>query len=99
MKKRADAKQFPFDYLFDESQQIAKAYGATSTPEFFVLDRNRRVAYMGGLDDSSNAKIVKNRFLDDALEALLAGKKPKTAETVAIGCLIRYERERRRPTK
>ena len=96
MKKRAEAKDFPFVYMYDESQQIAKAYGATSTPEFFVLDRDRRVVYMGGLDDSSNAKTVKNNFLDDALEAVLAGKRPKMAETVAIGCLIRYERERRR---
>jgi peroxiredoxin len=96
MKKRAEAKQFPFAYLFDETQLLAKAYGATSTPEFFVLDRARRIVYMGGVDDSSNAKTVKNHFLSDALEAALAGKKPKAAETVAIGCLIRYERERRR---
>jgi peroxiredoxin len=96
MKKRAEAKQFPFVYLFDESQQIAKAYGATSTPEFFILDRTRRVVYMGGVDDSSNAKIVKHSYLADALGAVLQGKSPKPAETVAIGCLIRYERERRR---
>lgn len=96
MKKRAAAKQFPYVYLFDESQQLAKAYGATSTPEFFVLDKNRKIAYMGGLDDSSNAKTVKNRFLAEALDAVAAGKKPKTAETVAIGCLIRYERDRRK---
>lgn len=95
MKKRAEAKKFPYDYLFDETQQLAKAYGATSTPEFFVLDKNRKIAYMGGLDDSSNAKSVKNHFLADALDAVVGGKKPKTAETVAIGCLIRYERERR----
>lgn len=99
MKKRSEAKKFPFVYLFDETQQIAKAYGATSTPEFFVLDRDRHVAYMGGLDDSSNAKTVKRHFLDDALEAVLAGKRPKPAETVAIGCLIRYERERRKSSK
>lgn len=95
MKKRAEAKKFPFVYLFDETQQLAKAYGATSTPEFFVLDKSRKIAYMGGFDDSSNAKSVKQHFLADALEAVAAGKKPKTAETVAIGCLIRYERERR----
>jgi peroxiredoxin len=95
MKKRAEQKNFPYPYLFDESQQLAKAYGATSTPEFFVLDKNRKIAYMGGLDDSSNAKTVKQRFLADALDAVLDGKKPKTAETVAIGCLIRYERDRR----
>lgn len=95
MKKRAEAKKFPYPYLFDETQQLAKAYGATSTPEFFVLDKSRKIVYMGGLDDSSNAKTVKQHFLAEALDAVLAGKKPKTAETVAIGCLIRYERDRR----
>src|SRR5688572_12248792 len=98
MKKRAESKKFPFTYVYDETQQIAKAYGATFTPEFFVLDKARKVVYMGGLDDSSNAKTVKTRFLDTALDAVLDGKKPKTAETVAIGCMIRYERERRTRT-
>ena len=51
------AKQFPFVYLFDESQQIAKAYGATSTPEFFILDRTRRVVYMGGVDEIGRAHV------------------------------------------
>jgi len=95
MKKRAEEKKFTFPYLFDETQQLAKAYGATSTPEFFVLNRDRKVVYMGGFDDSSNEKTVKNRFLEEALKAAVAGKSPKTTETVAIGCLIRYERERR----
>ena len=54
MKERSDAKGFPFPYLFDESQQIAKSYGAITTPEFFVLDRDRKVVYMGGMDDNSN---------------------------------------------
>jgi peroxiredoxin len=98
MKKRAEAKKFPFVYLYDETQQIAKAYGATFTPEFFVLDKSRKVVYMGGVDDNSNPKGVKNRFLETALEAVLDGKKPTTAETVAIGCMIRYERERRTRT-
>jgi peroxiredoxin len=95
LKKRAEAKKFPFVYMYDETQQIAKAYGATYTPEFFVLDKNRKIAYMGGLDDHSNANLVKHRFLETALEAIAGGKKPAQAETVAIGCMIRYERERR----
>lgn len=96
MKKRAEAKKFPFAYLFDETQKIAKDFGATFTPEFFVLDKNRKISYMGGLDDSSNAKLAKHNFLEAALDSILKGQKPKTAETVAIGCMIRYERERRR---
>jgi peroxiredoxin len=95
LKKRADAKKFPFVYLYDDTQQIAKAYGATFTPEFFVLDKSRKIAYMGGLDDNSNAKLAQKKFLETALDAVLEGKKPPTAETVAIGCMIRYERERR----
>jgi peroxiredoxin len=95
LKKRAEAKKFPFVYLHDDTQKIAKAYGATFTPEFFVLDKQRKIAYMGGLDDNSNAEIAKNKYLETALDAVLAGKKPTTSETVAIGCMIRYERERR----
>lgn len=95
MKKRAEAKKFPFVYLYDDTQQIAKAYGATFTPEFFVLNKERKVVYMGGLDDNSSAKMAKRKFLESALDAVTAGKKPETGETVAIGCMIRYERERR----
>jgi thiol-disulfide isomerase/thioredoxin len=96
MKKRAVDKKYPFVYLFDESQKIAKDYGANWTPEFFILDKSRRVAYLGGVDDQSNAKLVKKKYLEPALEAVLAGKKPAVAETAAIGCAIRYERERRK---
>jgi peroxiredoxin len=95
MKERAEAKGFPFPYLYDASQKIGKAYGATFTPEFFVLDKNRKVVYMGGMDDSSNAANVKNRYLEPAIEAALKGEKPAKTETVAIGCRVRYARERR----
>ena len=96
MKERADAKGFSFPYLFDETQKIAKDYGATFTPEFFVLDRQRKIAYMGGMDDNSNPAEVKNDYLDPAIAAVLEGQKPTTAETVARGCMVRYARERRR---
>ena len=95
MKERAEQKGFPFPYLFDESQQIAKTYGAAFTPEFFLLDKDRRVVYMGGMDDNSNPTLVKTRFLELAIEAALAGEKPEVKETVAIGCRIRYVRERK----
>jgi peroxiredoxin len=95
MKERAEQRGFSFPYLFDESQNIAKAYGAAFTPEFFVLDKNRRVAYMGGMDDSSDPKRVKTRYLEPAIQAVLAGEKPETAETVARGCRIRYVSKRR----
>ena len=95
MKQRAEKKKFPFPYLFDESQQIAKDYGAIWTPEFFVLNKERKVVYMGALDDSTDAKKVKKHYLEDAVQALLDGKEIKTAETPAIGCQIRWERRRR----
>lgn len=96
MQERAASKGFDFPYLYDPSQQIGKAFGAAFTPEFFVLDRDRRVVYMGGMDDSSQAAAVKRNYLESAAEAALAGKQPEIAETPAIGCRIRYGRERRR---
>ena len=95
MKERAEKKGFGFPYLYDESQKIAKEYGATFTPEVFVLDRDRKIAYMGGIDDSSNADQVKQHYLKDAIEALLEGNVPEKPETTAIGCRIRYARDRK----
>jgi peroxiredoxin len=95
MKKRAKEKGFPFPYLFDESQQIAKDYGAIFTPEFFVLNQDRKIVYMGALDDNSVADKVTTRYLDNAVQATLNGTTPEIAETVAVGCRVRYERSRR----
>ena len=95
MKEKADAKDFEFPYLFDASQRIAKDYGANNTPEFFVLDQKRRVIYMGSLDDSPDGKKVTKQYVEYAIVAALAGKKPAVAETVSIGCRIRFERARR----
>jgi peroxiredoxin len=96
MKVRAKEHEFNFPYFFDETQQIAKDYGATFTPEFFVLDKDRKIAYMGALDDASDAGKVKVRYVEDALDALLKGEKPKTTETLGRGCLVRYVKERRK---
>lgn len=96
MKKRATEQGFKFPYLFDESQQIARDYGATYTPEFFVLDKNRKIVYMGAMDDSTDASKVQKRYVEDAIDAALRGATPSVSETVAIGCRIRFERVRRR---
>lgn len=96
MQQKAEEKGFRFPYLFDESQQIARDYGAQATPEFFVLDRERRIAYMGSLDDSPDGKQVTKRHVEAALDALLQGEHPSVTETVPIGCRIRFERTRRR---
>lgn len=96
MKKRAEEKGFNFPYLFDESQKLAKDFGALRTPQFFVLDEERKVVYMGAMDDSPNAEKVKVKHVENAVEAALDGKPIDVAETPPIGCLIRFDRKRRK---
>lgn len=95
LKERAESKGFSFPYLSDESQKIGKQFGAAFTPEVFVLDKQRRVVYLGGIDDNSNPDLATKHYLVDAVEAALAGKQPAVAEAPAIGCRVRYARERR----
>ena len=96
MKVRATEKNFTFPYLFDETQMIAKQFGAGYTPECFVLNQKREVVYMGALDDSPDKTKVKIKYLEDAVAAALAGELPKITETVPIGCRIRIVRTRRK---
>ena len=91
MKTRASDSGFNFAYLIDPSQKIARAYGATCTPHLFVLDPKRRIAYMGKIDDHLDESKVSERFLRDAVDALLAGKQPEVTETRQVGCDIEYE--------
>lgn len=95
MKKRAKDKAFNFPYLWDESQEVAKGYGAIYTPEFFVLNKERRIVYKGAMDDSTKAENVKVNFVEIAVKAALAGKTPKVTKTGARGCAIRFKRTRR----
>jgi peroxiredoxin len=95
MKEHAADKGLPFPYLYDESQRIAKDYGAAYTPEFFVLDRDRRIAYMGAMDDVSPPRQESKHFLDDAVQAVLDDRKPAVDETRARGCAIRFVRPKR----
>jgi len=94
MQERAKEKSFPFLYLFDESQRIARDFGAMYTPEFFVIDKDRKIAYMGAMDEKGPPAAAGKSFLADAFEAVLAGKKPTAGETLARGCRIRYDRKR-----
>ena len=91
MKKRAVDKNYNFPYLYDSSQKIGHDYGATKTPHVFVLDKDRKIAYMGAVDDSQSADNVKQHYLHDAIEALLVGKAPAKAVTQQVGCSIKYE--------
>ena len=86
LTKRAEKKGFAFQYLYDESQQIAKKYGVPFTPEFFVLNKDRKVVYMGAMDDSTDPAGVKTKYVEDALNAVLKGDKPPVSETIAPGC-------------
>ncbi len=91
MQARAKDRKFAFPYLRDASQQIGKAYGATNTPHVFVLDQQRRIAYMGAIDDNNKPDKVEEHFLVDAVEALLAGKPVETTESLQRGCHIDYK--------
>jgi hypothetical protein len=90
MKERAEKRKFNFAYLHDPSQEIAKKYGARFTPEFFVMGKDRRIAYMGAMDDKSKAADAKENYLVPALEAALAGKPAAVGETIGRGCRIRF---------
>ena len=91
MKQRAEKKGFTFDYIADPSQQIARDFGATCTPHAFLLDGERKIVYTGAIDDDMNADSVKQHSLQDAIDAVLAGKTPTVATTKQFGCGIHYE--------
>jgi len=77
-------------YGYDESQAIGRAYGATNTPQFFVLDKERNIRYTGSMDDNGNENKVSKTYLRDAVDAVLKGETPSTDETRPVGCGISY---------
>ena len=91
MKERSKDKGFNFPYLFDATQKSAVNYGAKCTPHAFVLDKDRKLAYVGAIDDNMEADKVETSYVRDALNALLAGKAPAKTETRPVGCGIHYE--------
>lgn len=91
MVRIAKEKAYNFPYLTDESQSIAKAFGATNTPHVYVLTKELKVAYIGAIDDSARkAEAVTKKYVETAVDELLAGKKVTTAKTKAIGCGIKW---------
>jgi hypothetical protein len=91
MTVRAREKRYPFPYLFDESQAVARGYGATRTPEIFLFDRDKTLRYHGAPDDNyDDPAAVEQRYLRDAIEAVLAGRAPAPTETPARGCTIKW---------
>lgn len=91
MKERGKDSKFSFPYLQDASQAIGRRYGATMTPQVFVLNAERRIAYMGAFDDQwKDAAKVETHYTRAAIDALLAGKPPEIRETRPVGCAIEY---------
>lgn len=90
MQERSEEKNFPFAYLFDEGQKVYPQYGATKTPHVFLLDAKRTVKYIGAIDDSPrDDSAVEEKYLENAIDALIAGKSPDPETTKALGCSIK----------
>ena len=94
MVERAEAKGFPFPYLRDESQEVARAYDAACTPDVFVFDADRRLVYNGRIDDSwKDASAVQRQDLRQVLDRTLEGQPHGLAEVVpSMGCSIKWKR-------
>jgi peroxiredoxin len=92
MARIAKLKGFSFPYLYDESQEVAKSYQAICTPDFFLFDRERRLAYRGQFDGSrpGSTVAVTGSDLRAACEALLRGKPPASQQLPSVGCSIKW---------
>jgi hypothetical protein len=92
MVHEAEQRGYPFPYLYDETQEVAKSYGAACTPDFFLFDKKRQLYYRGQLDASrpGNSIPVTGSDLRAALGALLAGKPPTDKQIPSIGCNIKW---------
>jgi thiol-disulfide isomerase/thioredoxin len=91
MKIRASHKKFNFPYLYDgEDSKVSKVYGPTATPHVFIFDAERKLRYVGRIDDSEREALVKVRDARNALDALLAGRDVKIAKTNTFGCSIKW---------
>ena len=97
MVKRAMTRGFNFPYLRDEDQQVAESFGATHTPEFFVFAAKageglQRLQYHGKMDDNyQDPAAVRRKYIEEAVDALLAGKPVAEPETHSIGCTIKWK--------
>jgi peroxiredoxin len=91
MGERARAQGFPFDYLHDASQALAHDLGSERTPEVFLFDGDRRLVYHGAIDDNRDETAVGQRYLRDAIEALLEGQEPRVSDTPAVGCTVKWK--------
>jgi len=94
MQKRAKEKAFPFEYIFDDGQKVYPKYGATRTPHVFLLDKDLKVKYIGAIDDNAqDADAVQEKYLENAIAAMEAGKDPDPSFTKAVGCSIKGKKK------
>jgi thiol-disulfide isomerase/thioredoxin len=94
MKETAEEEGYPFPYLYDETQEIARAYDAACTPDFYLFDANLSLVYRGQLDDSrpGNGLPVTGTDLRQALDSLLSGKAQAGHQKPSIGCNIKWKK-------
>ncbi len=93
MREEAAAAGYTFPYVLDEDQSVAKAYQAACTPDFFVFDSNKELAYRGQFDNSrpSNGEPVTGQDLRNAVDAILSGEMPAAEQVPSIGCNIKWK--------
>jgi thiol-disulfide isomerase/thioredoxin len=91
MKTRSRDRQFNFPYLYDgENESVSKAYGPLVTPHAFIFDRERKLQYVGRIDDAEREQYVTAKDARNALDALVAGKKPVVTQTKVVGCSVKW---------
>ena len=92
MIAHAREANYAFDYLYDESQEVARALGSERTPEAFVFDADRRLVYHGAVDDNREEDQVTTQYLRDAIEAALDGETPPVTDTPPVGCTVKWRK-------
>lgn len=94
MKEQAEAVGYPFPYLYDATQEVAKAYNAACTPDIFAFDKDLKLAYHGQLDDSrpSNGVPVSGKDLRAALDDIIRGEEPSLIAKPSMGCNIKWRK-------
>lgn len=91
MKLHVTEKEWSFPYLRDESQDVARAYGAQTTPDVFVFDADDRLVYRGAPDADYEDESLNAQWLRDALDAVVAGNTPATQQTESVGCSVKWK--------
>jgi hypothetical protein len=90
MQANAKKSKMSFPYVVDATSDVARAFGATRTPEAFLFGADGHLVYHGAIDDNRDAGQVKTRYLEDAVNAVVAGKAVAMQETKALGCGIKF---------